>query len=93
MKKTILLLLLVNVLSAQETTTRKDSLKGGLRFERTCFDVLHYDLNIKINPAEKTIVGYNEITFKVLLKTTKMQLDLFENMQIESIILNSKKLN
>ena len=66
MKKTILLLLLVNVLSAQETTTRKDSLKGGLRFERTCFDVLRYDLNIKINPDEKTIVGYNEITFKVI---------------------------
>ena len=52
MKKIILLLLLVNVLSAQETTTRKDTLKGGLRFERTCFDVLHYDLNIKINPDE-----------------------------------------
>ena len=96
MKSKLLFLLLfigTSKLSAQETTTRKDSLKGGLRFERTCFDVLRYDLNIKINPAEKTIVGYNEITFKVLLSTTKMQLDLFQNMQIDSIILNSKKLN
>ena len=93
MKKIILLLLLVNVLSAQETTTRKDSLKGGLRFERSCYDVLRYDLNIKINPDEKSIVGYNEITFKVLLNSPKIQLDLFEKMQIDSIVLNSKKLN
>lgn len=36
--------------------TRKDSLHGGLRPERTCFDVQRYDLNIKINPEERTIV-------------------------------------
>ena len=32
-----------------QTFTRKDSLQGGLRAERTCYDVLRYDLNIKIN--------------------------------------------
>jgi len=80
-------------LSAQETFTRKDSLHGGLRTERTCFDVLRYDLNIKMNPAEKSIVGYNDITFKVIENTSKIQLDLFENMKIDSIVLDSKKLN
>ena len=89
----LLLFIVTSQLSAQETTTRKDTLKGGLRFERTCFDVMRYDLNIKINPNDKSIVGYNEITFKVLLNTPKIQLDLFENMQIDSIVLNSKKLN
>lgn len=79
-------------LIAQETFTRKDSLQGGLRPERTCFDVLRYDLNIKINPDEKSIVGYNNITFKVVNKTSKIQFDLFDNMQIDSIIYNSKKL-
>lgn len=88
----LLLFIITSQLFAQETTTRKDTLKGGLRFERTCFDVLRYDLNIKINPDEKSIVGHNDITFKVLLNTTKIQLDLFENMQIDSIVLNSKKL-
>ncbi len=95
MKSKLLFLIMFTVasqLSAQETTTRKDTLKGGLRFERTCFDVLHYDLDIIINPDEKSIVGFNEIKFKVLLNTTKIQLDLFENMQIDSIVLNSKKL-
>lgn len=73
--------------------TRKDSLHGGLRPERTCFDVQRYDLNIKINPDERTIVGYNEIAFKVVTNTSKIQLDLFDNMIIDSIIHNSKKLD
>jgi aminopeptidase N len=72
--------------------TRRDSLQGGLRPERTSYDVQRYDLNIKINPDEKTIVGYNEIAFKVVEKTSKIQVDLFENMQIDSIVHNNKKL-
>ena len=78
---------------AQKTFTRKDSLQGGLRAERTCFDVLRYDLNIKINPQEKSIVGFNEITFKVIDNSNKIQLDLFENMKIDSIVFDAKKLN
>ena len=70
------LLLFFNLISAQEPTTRKDSLKGSLRIERTCIDVLRYDLNVKVTPSEKFIVGYNEITFKVVTNTKKIQLDL-----------------
>jgi aminopeptidase N len=96
MKKLFLFLILIlgfQQLSAQETFTRKDSLHGGLRNERTCFDVLRYDLNIKINPSQKSIIGYNEISFKVVSTTSKIQLDLFENMKIDSIVLDGKKLN
>jgi aminopeptidase N len=96
MKKLFLFLILIlgfQQLSAQETFTRKDSLHGGLRPERTCFDVLRYDLNIKINPSQKSILGYNEISFKVISTTSKIQLDLFENMKIDSIVLDAKKLN
>ena len=96
MKKILLLSLItigLQTLTAQETFTRRDTLHGGLRPERTCFDVLRYDLNIKINPDEKSIVGYNDITFKVVEKTAKIQLDLFSNMQIDSIVMNAEKLN
>ncbi len=95
MKKTILFTLLFFSfikLTAQETFTRKDSLHGSLRPERTCYDVLRYDLNIKINPSEKTIVGYNDITFNVIAPTSKIQIDLFDNMKIDSIVLDTKKL-
>ena len=96
MKKSILFIYIlssIQFLNAQENFTRKDSLFGGLRPERTCFDVLRYNLNIKINPTDKTIVGFNEIQFKVIENTSKIQLDLFENMKIDSIVLNNKKLN
>ncbi|UPT70803.1 MAG: M1 family metallopeptidase [Flavobacterium sp. JAD_PAG50586_2] len=79
-------------LTAQETFSRKDSLQGGLRPERTCFDVLRYDLNIKVNPDEKSLVGYNEVTFRIVSSTSKIQLDLFDNMKIDSIVFNAKKL-
>ena len=95
MKKTALLLFFFSFLIgySQQNFSRKDSLRGGLSFERTCFDVLRYDLNIKVNPNKKSITGFNEITFKTVENTNKIHLDLFENMQIDSIILNNQKLN
>lgn len=72
-------------ISFAQETTRRDSLQGGLRFERTCYDVLRYDLNIKVDPAKKWIFGSNEITFKVIEPTKKIQLDLFDNMIIDGI--------
>ncbi len=79
-------------ISAQNFTHR-DSLQGGFSKERLCFDVQRYDLNITINPETKSIVGHNEIIFKVVEKTNKIQIDLFENMQIDSIVFNTKKLD
>jgi aminopeptidase N len=70
---------------AQAQFTRKDSLHGGLRVERTSFDVLRYDLNITINPEKKEIIGYNDITFKAVNSSKKIQLDLFDNMKIDRI--------
>lgn len=92
-KLTLITLLFCFFQSNAQNFTRRDSLQGGMRFERSCFDVQRYDLNIKINPEEKSIVGYNEITFDVLQNTKKIQLDLFENMTIDSIIFNKQKLS
>ncbi|MBS1534867.1 MAG: M1 family metallopeptidase [Bacteroidetes bacterium] len=86
------LLLGVLKMQAQETFTRKDSLFGGMRFERSCYNVLRYDLNLLVKPAEKSLSGYNQITFKVVEDTPKIQLDLFENMRIDSILLAGRQL-
>ena len=72
--------------------TRRDSLQGGLRIERTSYDVKRYDLNIIINPEEKSIKGFNDITFDVVSATQKIQIDLFDNMKVDSIVWNTKKL-
>ncbi|WP_296147774.1 M1 family metallopeptidase [uncultured Flavobacterium sp.] len=79
-------------ISAQEFT-RKDSLQGGFSAERTSYDVQRYDLNITVNPENRLVVGYNDITLKIVKNTSKIQLDLFENMQIDSIVFEEKKLN
>ena len=78
---------------AQQVYTRKDSLQGGLRPERTCYDVLRYDLNIMVKPEGKWIFGTNDITFKIIEPTRTIQLDLSENMTIDGIsIKNQPKL-
>lgn len=73
--------------------TRKDSLRGALRPERTCYDVTFYKLNITIDPNTKSISGSTEITFKVVEATQKIQLDLFDNYTINQITSNQIKLN
>ncbi|WP_432670869.1 M1 family metallopeptidase [Flavobacterium sp. SM2513] len=73
--------------------TRKDSLQGGFSFERTCFDVQKYDLNLTVNPEKKFISGSNKISFKMLQESSKIQLDLFENMHVDSVIFNERKLD
>ena len=78
--------------SSNPKFTKADSLRGSLRPERTAFDMLKYDLNIQVNPKHKSIKGYNKITFKVLNDQQIMQLDLFENMAIDSIMFNDKQL-
>jgi aminopeptidase N len=60
-----------------------------MRPERSCFDVTHYDLDIRLNPSQKTIEGQNTITFKVTQPTSRIQLDLFENLKIKWIKLNN----
>jgi aminopeptidase N len=83
-------LFLAAVVSAQDFT-RRDSLQGGLRPERTGYDVQRYDLNITIDPAAKTVKGYNDITFKATTATSRIQVDLFANMKIDGISLQKFK--
>ncbi len=95
MKTTSLLFyvfLISNAIAFSQNSTRKDSLQGGLPFERTCFDVTRYDLNLKINIEDKFISGLNEISFLVVSNTSKIQLDLFDTMKIDSIVFNNQKL-
>ena len=77
----------------RETFSRADTLRGGLRPERTSFDVLSYTLDIKVNPEKRYIQGFNEIELEVKAPTKRIQLDLFQNMQIDSIISEGKSLS
>ncbi|AWH86485.1 peptidase M1 [Flavobacterium album] len=94
MKKVLLLaIVFFGIYSATaQTYTRRDSLQGGLRRERTSFDVQRYDLNITLDPDKKYISGYNDISFDIVETTNRIQLDLFENMKVDSIVWSGKKM-
>jgi aminopeptidase N len=70
----------------------KDTLRGSLRPERSCFDVTYYDLKVKLEPKQKFISGENTIFFKVLSATKKIQVDLFNQYSISEIYWNEEKL-
>ncbi|WP_077920708.1 M1 family metallopeptidase [Spirosoma sp. 209] len=65
--------------------THADSLRGGLRPERTSYDVLFYDLSLRVDPATQTIQGSNTIRYKVVKPFRRMQVDLFASMAVRSI--------
>lgn len=82
----------VQILHAQELShynwgpfTRADSLRGYLSPLRTCYDVAYYHLDVAIDPDSQSIKGSNTIRFKVDTAFSRMQVDLFANMNVDSI--------
>jgi len=69
-----------------QTFTPEDTLKGSLTSARLCFDVTSYHLHVKVDPELRLVQGSNRISFKVLETTRQIQLDLFENMEIDSVM-------
>ncbi len=80
------------LLSEKSNFTKADTLRGSLRPERTAFDMLKYNLNLRVNPETKSISGYNKMKFRVLENQDIMQLDLFKNMTIDSIVFQGEQL-
>lgn len=92
MKKLAVLIILSHLVAQGQTVTRKDSIKGGLPIERKCFDVKKYELDVQFSPDLQTIQGSNTIYFTVLNETSRIQLDLFANMEVDSLVCNKQKL-
>lgn len=70
--------------------TQKDTLRGALRPERTCFDVTYYNLTVDVNISAKSIKGSNDIHFTAVEDFTILQIDLFQNLNITSITWKGK---
>ena len=93
-KKTIYLFvvfLVTNTILAQKFT-KQDSLRGSITKERVWWDLKKYHLDIKVNPADSTIVGSNTIDYQVVDKYNVMQIDLQEPMQITKVIQDGNSL-
>lgn len=77
---------------APKAFTRADSLRGSLTPLRTCYDVVHYDLYVDVNAADKSIAGRNTITFKAVTDFNRLQIDLSDKLTIDSILYKGKPL-
>ena len=80
------LFFLISITVVGQEFTKKDSLRGALLPERVWFDVDYYHLNLDVDPNAKLISGFNDVHFTVLSNSKIMQLDLFENMIIDSVV-------
>ncbi len=67
--------------------TRADSLRGMWSPERSCYDVRFYHLDVRVDPSDSSVRGYNDIVFDVVRPFTRMQVDLFANMAVDGITL------
>ncbi len=66
--------------------TKADSLRGMLRYERSCYDVHYYELNLDFNLEEKFISGRVDMHFNVKKPTNLIQVDLYENMSLDKVM-------
>lgn len=90
---TFLLLLTATVAAAQDTPrfTRADTLRGSITPERAWWDVTYYDLNVRVSPADSSIVGRTGITYQVVDSPREMQLDLQAPLVVDSVVQDGRR--
>lgn len=89
----LVFILISPLLSAQETFTRADTLRGSITPERSWWDVVYYDLSVEINPQTRSIQGKNKIFYEVLKDGQVMQIDLQFPMEIDKVIQDKEELS
>ena len=72
--------------------SRADVLRGEYGRYRANNDLLFYHLDVRVDPVAKRITGRNTIRFRMLARDSRIQLDLYDNMTIERIMLGSTTL-
>ena len=72
--------------------TRADILRGEYGPYRANNDLLYYHLDVRVDPEKKTISGKNTIRFRMLVDSTKIQLDLSPALAVDKILLGAKPL-
>jgi len=72
--------------------TRADSLRGGQSALRTCYDINYYHLDVKLDVARKFISGSNLFRFTATRDFTRLQFDLFANLEVSKVLYHGRPL-
>jgi aminopeptidase N len=82
----VLLLLMAAGVSAQRELGARPTDSGGpLMPEQAAYDVVSYDLALKVNPDEKSINGTLTVSARIVHPTAWFVLDLDEPLKVESV--------
>jgi aminopeptidase N len=71
----------------QPAPTHANLLRGEYGRYRANNDLLFYHLDIRIDPEKKFVSGKNTIRFRMLKDDARIQLDLYDNLKVNKIIL------
>ena len=74
------------------TFTHADTLRGSLTPLRTCYDINFYHLDVQFNLDKRFISGSNQFQFTATQNFSRLQFDLFANLQIEKIMYHHQSL-
>jgi aminopeptidase N len=69
--------------------TRANILRGEYGRYRANNDLLFYHLDIRVDPEKKFLSGKNTIRFKMLADDSRIQLDLYQNLEVDKILLGT----
>jgi aminopeptidase N len=78
--------------STLRAPSKAELLRGQYGPYRANYDLLYYDLDVRVDPEKKWISGKNSIRFKMLKDDTRIQLDLYANFTIERIAQDKSEL-
>ncbi|HEX8288675.1 MAG TPA: M1 family metallopeptidase [Pyrinomonadaceae bacterium] len=82
-----LLTLFVSAYSQRDLGVRPTGSGGVLMPEQAAYDVKHYDLDVRVNPAEQSIKGITTVKAQIVKPIDKFVLDLDTPFTIESVAL------
>ena len=71
--------------NAQQSPTHANILRGEYGRYRANNDLLFYHLDVRVDPQKKFISGKNTIRFRMLSDDNRIQLDLYDNLNVDKI--------
>jgi len=78
--------------STLRAPTRLDHLRGEYGRYRANNDLLHYGLDVRVDPEKRSITGKNAIRFKMLKDDSRIQLELYANLSVDRILMGATTL-
>ena len=71
---------------------RADILRGEFGRYRANNDLQHYTLDVRVDPDRRYLSGTNRIRFRMLRDDTRIQVDLYANLNVDRILLGTTPL-